>query len=88
MFLFCFLLQRKKLKCSIGGQISVDIFPEGWDKTYCLQFVDDKYDDIYFFGDRTMEGGNDYEIYSHPITKSYAVEQPSDTLKYLNEIFF
>jgi len=76
------------LSYSIGGQISIDVFPRGWDKTYCLQFVDDKYDDIYFFGDRTMEGGNDYEIYSHPRTKSYAVEQPSDTLKYLNEIFF
>ena len=50
------------LSFSIGGQISIDIFPKGWDKTYCLQFVDDKYDDIYFFGDRTLDGGNDYEI--------------------------
>lgn len=81
-------LSHLGLSYSIGGQISIDVFPKGWDKTYCLQFVDDKYDDIYFFGDRTMEGGNDYEIYSHPRTKSYAVEQPSDTLKYLNEIFF
>ena len=32
------------LKFSIGGQISVDIFPEGWDKTYCLQFVEKQYD--------------------------------------------
>lgn len=81
-------LSHLGLSYSIGGQISIDVFPRGWDKTYCLQFVDDKYDEIYFFGDRTMEGGNDYEIYSHPRTKSYAVEQPSDTLKYLNEIFF
>jgi hydroxymethylpyrimidine pyrophosphatase-like HAD family hydrolase len=25
------------LKFSIGGQISFDVFPEGWDKTYCLR---------------------------------------------------
>lgn len=27
------------LAFSIGGQISIDIFPNGWDKTYCLQHV-------------------------------------------------
>lgn len=24
---------------SIGGQISFDVFPQGWDKTYCLNFI-------------------------------------------------
>lgn len=27
------------LKFSIGGQISLDVFPNGWDKTYCLRHV-------------------------------------------------
>jgi phosphomannomutase len=27
------------LTFSIGGQISIDIFPKGWDKTYCLNHV-------------------------------------------------
>lgn len=27
------------LTYSIGGQISIDAFPVGWDKTYCLQHV-------------------------------------------------
>lgn len=27
------------LTFSIGGQISIDIFPRGWDKTYCLNHV-------------------------------------------------
>lgn len=80
-------LAHLELSYSIGGQISIDVFPKGWDKTYCLQFVDDKYDDIYFFGDKTSKGGNDYEIYSHPRTKAYTVEQPSDTLQYLKDIF-
>jgi phosphomannomutase len=40
---------------SVGGQISFDAFPTGWDKTYCLQFVSDKFDDIHFFGDKTYK---------------------------------
>ena len=40
------------LKISIGGQISFDCFPIGWDKTYCLQFLDE-FDNIFFFGDKT-----------------------------------
>lgn len=27
------------LTFSIGGQISFDVFPKGWDKTYCLNFL-------------------------------------------------
>ena len=37
----------------IGGQISFDVVPKGWDKTYCLQFLKD-YETIHFFGDKTM----------------------------------
>ena len=36
----------------IGGQISFDVVPKGWDKTYCLQFLKE-YDEIHFFGDKT-----------------------------------
>merc|ERR1711972_271618 len=53
------------LTYSIGGQISFDLFPTGWDKTYCLKYLDAKaFDEIHFFGAKTFEGGNDYEIYS------------------------
>lgn len=27
---------------------------QGWDKTYCLQFVEKDYDEIHFFGDKTF----------------------------------
>lgn len=43
------------LKFSIGGQISFDMFPIGWDKTYCLRFFEGFYKNIYFFGDKTSE---------------------------------
>ena len=44
---------------SIGGQISFDVVPKGWDKTYCLRFLKE-YSEIYFFGDKTFAGGNDH----------------------------
>lgn len=50
------------LVCSIGGQISFDIVPKGWDKSYCLQFIKEEYPNIFFFGDKIYQGGNDYEI--------------------------
>ena len=78
---------KTELSFSIGGQISIDVFPKGWDKTYCLQFVKDKYDKIYFFGDKTYKGGNDYEIYTHDRTESFSVKNPEDTLNFLNQIF-
>jgi len=74
------------LTFSLGGQISIDIFPEGWDKTYCLRHLQGKYESIHFFGDKTMQGGNDYEIFSHPATIGYKVECPAHTLQTLKEL--
>lgn len=75
-----------KIKTSIGGQISLDVFPIGWDKTFCLQFVNDLYDEIHFFGDKTMEGGNDYEIYEDPRTIGHRVDCPETTMKIINDL--
>jgi phosphomannomutase len=76
------------LKFSIGGQISIDVFPNGWDKTYCLEHIkNENYDQIYFFGDKTDIGGNDYEIYTHTDTIGYHVDTYYDTIKYLEELF-
>jgi len=79
-------LQDLNLQFSIGGQISIDIFPQGWDKTYCLSFVTE-YKDIYFFGDKTSIGGNDYEIYSHPRVKGISVKTYKDTIDILSDLF-
>lgn len=44
------------LKFAIGGKISFDVFPIGWDKTYSLRLVkDDNFDEIHFFGDKTYK---------------------------------
>ena len=49
------------LQFSIGGQISFDVFPIGWDKTFSLRFFEDTYKDIYFFGDKTYEVNKDFK---------------------------
>ena len=40
------------LTFSIGGQISFDVFPTGWDKSFCLQYVEKEFDEIHFYGDK------------------------------------
>ena len=76
-----------EIKFSIGGQISVDVFPKGWDKTYCLQFIEGKYDEIHFFGDKTHKGGNDYEIFTDSRVIGHIVEKYTDTIEILNKEF-
>ena len=57
---------------SIGGMISFDVMPKGWDKTFCLNHIkDQKFKEIHFFGDKTFPGGNDYEIYTHPMVSIF-----------------
>lgn len=74
------------LQYSIGGQISFDVFPIGWDKTYALRHVgvgdggSGGWDEVHFFGDKTAPGGNDHEIYTSPYTIGHTVTGPDDTI--------
>lgn len=71
---------------SIGGQISIDVFPIGWDKRFCLNYLED-FNKIYFFGDMTKEGGNDFEIFYDERTIGINVLNPKDTEIKIKEIF-
>lgn len=65
---------------AIGGQISFDVFPKGWSKVYCLQYlIRDGFKIIHFFGDKTYEGGNDHDIFMDPRTIGHTVTSPDDT---------
>ena len=44
---------------AIGGEISIDIYPKGRDKS---QVLSNMVGETIFFGDRCQVGGNDYEI--------------------------
>jgi len=74
------------LSFSIGGQISIDIFPKGWDKTYCLKYLTPHYESIYFFGDKTSPGGNDYEIFVDQRVKGNTVSSPEHTRQVITEL--
>ena len=67
---------------SIGGQISFDLFPRDWDKTYCLCFVDSLSSRTSTSSEtRPSSGGNDYEIFSCPRVNGYIVTSPEDTME-------
>jgi len=53
------------LDCAIGGQISVDIYPRGLDKSQSYHRVKGNNPNhaIIFCGDRLMPGGNDYPFF-------------------------
>ncbi|XP_060521981.1 uncharacterized protein LOC132699340 [Cylas formicarius] len=73
---------------AIGGQISFDVFPTGWDKTYSLRHLQEEgFDEIHFFGDKTFVGGNDYEIFSDSRTIGHTVINPEDTKAQLKKLF-
>lgn len=74
------------LTFSIGGQISFDVFPNGWDKTFCLQFLTE-FQEVHFFGDKTYQGGNDYEIFESERTVGHTTTGPDHTIQMCQELF-
>jgi len=73
------------MQFSIGGQISIDAFPTGWDKTYALNYLG-HIPKIHFFGDKTKPGENDYEIFSDARIIGHTVLSPEDTEKQVREV--
>lgn len=72
---------------ALGGSTSIDIFPVGWDKTYCLNHVrKQNFDRVYFVGDKCQPGQNDREIYVHPETISFESSGPSNTIEIIRSI--
>ena len=81
----------KGVDASIGGQISIDIYPEGKDKSQVIDVIKkrENADKYIFIGDRTMEGGNDYPL-AHKMWKmddcdSYQTDNIKNTIKLLDE---
>eukprot|EP01091_Cochliopodium_minus_P005663 TRINITY_DN15565_c0_g1_i1.p1 TRINITY_DN15565_c0_g1~~TRINITY_DN15565_c0_g1_i1.p1 ORF type:complete len:245 (+),score=62.46 TRINITY_DN15565_c0_g1_i1:44-778(+) len=68
------------LQYVIGGQIGFDIFPKGWDKTFCLRYLEE-YEQIYFIADKTEPEGNDYPLFIHDRTTAFTTKDVADTIK-------
>ncbi|MDO4974975.1 MAG: HAD-IIB family hydrolase [Alphaproteobacteria bacterium] len=73
----------------IGGAISIDIVPNGFGKVQVADKLREMYqrEKIIFFGDRTEQGGNDYEVAERLLelgnSEIVTVQEPNDVLEYL-----
>lgn len=63
---------ESRLSLKLGGSTSFDIYPIGWDKTFCLKYFEDH--TLWFVGDRCQENGNDYEIFTEVSERGTAYE--------------
>ena len=80
-----------ELEASVGGQISIDIHPRGANKSQAKEWILKRYIGnpiINFFGDKTLPGGNDYDlakVLEGGFHKVYQVENWKETHKLLKE---
>jgi phosphomannomutase len=79
--------ELESVEAAVGGEISIDIYPKGWDKSQILKHLPDGA--WHFFGDRTEPGGNDYAI-AKKLDKEkhfvYSVNSYLDTEKILRTL--
>tara|TARA_B100001123_G_C15335034_1_gene1032499 strand:- start:2800 stop:3528 length:729 start_codon:yes stop_codon:yes gene_type:complete len=88
-------LKRKfpELDICIGGMISLDIQPRGWDKAQAVDWIKSQrqYENckMFFFGDKCHNGGNDESLFKR-VTKeggeAYNVEGPKETLEIISRL--
>ena len=72
------------LSFRLGGQISIDITREGWDKSYAFENMLESPDGCVFFGDKICKDGNDFDI-AMKCHKYHMVENPADLILQLQE---
>lgn len=75
------------LEASVGGEISIDIYPIGWDKSQVLKYIEKG--SYHFFGDKAYEGGNDYALakaLDKEKDKVYNVEGYKETWQFLKSV--
>ena len=77
------------IEFKVAGETGIDITPRGGDKSQILRDFNDN-GHIYFFGDKTSKGGNDYEIYEAvkglPNGKAFTVMGWKDTWNILKTL--
>ena len=74
------------LQYVIGGQMGFDIFPLGWNKAHCLQFLEE-YEQVFFVADKTDIDGNDYPLFTHPRVKGFTTTGVNETTKIATDLF-
>jgi phosphomannomutase len=72
------------LSFRLGGQISIDITREGWDKSYAFQHMEETPDQCVFFGDKICKDGNDLDI-AMKCARYHHIDDPADLILQLQE---
>ena len=72
------------LSFRLGGQISIDITREGWDKSYAFKNMKESPSQCVFFGDKICKDGNDLDI-AMRCAHYHNVENPADLILNLQE---
>ena len=72
------------LSFRLGGQISIDITREGWDKSYAFKNMKESPNQCVFFGDKICKDGNDLDI-AMRCAHYHNVENPADLILHLQE---
>jgi len=72
------------LSFRLGGQISIDITREGWDKSYAFQHMHEIPDHCVFFGDKICKDGNDLDI-AMKCGRYHHVDGPADLILQMQE---
>jgi len=72
------------LSFRLGGQISIDITREGWDKSYAFDNLNESPDQCVFFGDKICQDGNDLDI-AMKCGIYHNVDSPADLIMKLQD---
>lgn len=70
---------------ALGGSTSFDMFPNGWDKTFVINHLDEY--SIKFIGDKCTGSGNDKALYDFlQPNNSYETQNPESTIKLIKTL--
>lgn len=69
-----------------GGSVGLAIYPVENDKIQVLKHLQEQYTEIYYFGDKYTENGNDYKIINDKNVIGYRVDSIYDTQCHLSNI--
>jgi|TARA_R110002126_G_scaffold34731_4_gene107315 phosphomannomutase len=73
------------LSFRLGGQISIDVTREGWDKSYAFTNMIESPDQCVFFGDKICEDGNDLDI-AMKCGSYHHIDSPADLILTLQRL--
>lgn len=79
---------RDKIDICLGGSVGIAIYPAKWNKVQVLDWINcGEYETIYYFGDKYLTDGNDYELINHTNITGCPVDSLEQTTNILNKLY-